>query len=145
MDKSALLTLADSLLSESKTAILSTVSSEGPKMRWMSPIFLKNDPEHIYAITSNSFNKTNDISSNENVQWMLQNKSLDTIITFNGSIKSVENLSLRTEVLETVGQQLQTFWKINNDPSSLTVLDTDIESAVVFFPVKGKKYLVSFK
>lgn len=145
MEKSELMNLSAELLSNSKTAVLSTVSKDGPRMRWMSPVFLNSDYNHIYAVTSSELGKTTDISENENVQWMLQSKSLDKIITFNGIIRMVEDLSLRNEVIQTIGAQLQTFWTINKDPSTLTVLETEIESAVVFYPVKGQKHLITYK
>ena len=145
MDKREVIILAGNLLSDAKTAVLATAGSEGhPHMRWMSPVFLRDFKNYIYAVTSTGFSKTSDISSNGKAQWMIQSKSLDTVITFDGEISMLENLALKTEVLSAAGTQLQTFWKINMNPSSLTVLETEIKSAVVYYPVKGQKYRVSF-
>lgn len=146
MNKSEIFILAAGLLSESKTAVLSSINPEGqPRMRWMSPVFIRNIENCIYAVTSANLSKTNDIIANENVQWMIQNKTLDTIVTLNGKVNIIENQSLKNELLEAIGIQLQTFWKINDDPSVLTVLETEISSALVFYPVKGEKYLVPFE
>ena len=145
MDKRDVIKLADKIISDSKTAVLSTVTSEGaPKMRWMSPVFLDGRPECIYAITSKGFRKTVEINENGNVQWMIQSKSLDVVITLDGRSTIVENASLKNEVLEAVGRQLQTFWTLNKDSSASTVIETEIISAVVFYPVKGLKHMVSF-
>lgn len=145
MNKSELIRLAEGILSESKTAVLATVDSDGsPRMRWMSPVFIRNFQNEIYAVTSTTFNKTGDINKNSNVQWMLQDKTLNTVITLNGQIRTVEDQSLKTEVLEIIGRQLQTFWTINSDPSSLVILETEITSGIVFYPVEGQKTKVSF-
>lgn len=145
MEKREVITLAGNLLSDVKTAILATAGKDGkPHMRWMSPVFLRNFENHIYAVTATGFSKTADINYNGKAQWMLQSKNLDVVITFDGIISMLENQALKSEVLETVGVQLQTFWKINKDPSDLTVLETKINSALVFYPVNGSKYLVSF-
>lgn len=146
MDKSEVFTLASRLLSESKTAVLSSITPDGqPRMRWMSPVFIRNIENCIYAVTSTGLSKTKDIAGNENVQWMIQNKTLDTIISLNGKVKIIEDQSLKNELLEAIGIQLQNFWKINDDTSSLTVLETEITSALIFYPVKGQKHLVSFE
>jgi pyridoxamine 5'-phosphate oxidase len=145
MDKREVISIAGNLLSDVKTAVLATADKNGsPHMRWMSPVFLRNFQDQVYAVTSTAFSKTSDISNNGHVQWMLQSKTLDTVITFNGIISMLENQALKNEVLQAVGAQLQTFWKINKDSSALTVLETEISSAVVFYPVKGQKFLVSF-
>ncbi|MBI9105441.1 MAG: pyridoxamine 5'-phosphate oxidase family protein [Spirochaetales bacterium] len=145
MNKSELIIIAKNILSVSKTAVLATTGSDQtPRMRWMSPVFLRNYENYIYAVTSQVFNKTGDIKKNGRVQWMLQTSSLSRIITFDGTMNMVENVSLRAEVLEALGSRLETFWTINKDPSTLIVLETEITSGMLFTPVKGQKELVSF-
>ncbi len=146
MDKSGLIKLAAKILFDTKTAVLSTVGEEGqPRMRWMSPVFLDGYAERIFAVTSTGFKKASDINENGKVQWMFQSRSLDTVITIEGESRIIENLSLKNEVLEAVGKQLQTYWKINKDPSTSTVIETEIKSAVVFYPVEGVKHKVTFE
>ena len=145
MEKSEIIALAGKLLSDSKTAVLSTIKKNGhPAMRWMTPVFLDNFNGYIFAVTSYGFDKAGDIEVNDKVQWMFQDKTLNTVINFYGRVNIVDNLSLKTEVLEAAGRHLGTFWTLNEDPSSLIVLETEILSATVFYPSKGKKYSVAF-
>lgn len=146
MNKSEMITIAKDVLSDSKAAILSTVGKDGvPAMRWMSPVFLRDFEDSIYAVTSVVFNKTSDIKQNNKVQWMIQSKDLNRIINFTGEINLVENIALRSEVIEKLGPKLQVFWTINKDTSNLIVLETRILTGVLFLPVKGQKEIVSFR
>ena len=145
MNKSDFFKSADLLLSEVRTAVLSTVSADSePRMRWMSPIFLKGREDYLYCVTSPAFNKTGDVKKNNKVQWLIQSKSLDRIITLDGTIDIVENISLRSEVIEKLGTALTPFWTVNDDTSNIIVLETSISSGVLFYPVKGRKEYVSF-
>jgi pyridoxamine 5'-phosphate oxidase len=145
MDKGELISIAKDVLADSKAAILTTVGKDGvPAMRWMSPIFLRNFEDSIYAVTSVVFNKTSDLKLNNKVQWMIQSKNLNRIINFNGEVSLVEDVALRSEVIEKLGTKLHVFWTINKDPSNLIVLETRISTGVIFLPIKGRKEIVSF-
>jgi general stress protein 26 len=145
MNKCDFLKAADVLLSEVRTAVLATVSSDNePRMRWMSPVFLKGHDDCLYCVTSPSFNKTGDLKSNKTVQWMIQSKTLDRIITLNGKIDIVENISLRAEVIEKLGTALTPFWTVNENTSDIVVLETEVSSGVIFYPSKGRKEYASF-
>ena len=48
MDKSDVMKIAGDLLSDGKTAVLSTVTPDNePRMRWMSPVILNGRPDAI--------------------------------------------------------------------------------------------------
>ena len=146
MIKSKLIRIARNIIDETGTAVLATVAKDAePRMRWMSPVFLRGYEDYIYAVTSARFNKTVDLQKHSDVQWMIQTASLSRIITLNGKMHVVENMSLKNEILEELGVRLRTFWTVNGDPSSLVVLETEILSGLLFSPVEGTKELVSFK
>ena len=76
---------------------------------------------------------------------MFQTRALDTIILVKGRVNVVANPSLRAEVLEAVGPTIRAFWKINEDKSDLLVIETIVESATEYKPMKGTKRHLAFK
>jgi pyridoxamine 5'-phosphate oxidase len=78
------------------------------------------------------------------VQWIFQTRSLDKIINVEGKVNLLDNPSIRSEVLEVVGPRLVAFWKINVDERDLLVLETVIEKATYYLPMKGTKETVIF-
>jgi pyridoxamine 5'-phosphate oxidase len=75
---------------------------------------------------------------------MFQTRALDRIVTVNGKINIVENPSIRTEVLEAVGDKLTVFWKIHEQEWEVAVLETVIENATFYLPMKSRKEKVEF-
>ena len=142
MTKQELLSMLEKIISEARTAVLSTVDVTGrPMMRWMTPAVLGGGT--IYAVTSPRFAKVAQIRKNPQVSWMFQTATLNTIVTVQGRMNILENPSIRMEVLETLGSRLQTFWKVNQDERDLVVLETVIEEASCFFPLIGERRAVT--
>jgi len=55
-------------------------------------------------------------------------------------LATVDNPSLRSEVLEIVGPRLHAFWKVCADERDLLVLETIIiEVGIFYMPMKGSK------
>ncbi len=134
------------ILDETKTGILATVDSDGyPHMRWMTPALLKDKSRVLFAVTCPGFGKVNQLKSNEKVQWIFQDRLLSKIITVNGRVNILENLSIRSEVLEVIGARLTAFWKYNRDERDLIVLETVITEGHYFVPLKGYRETVLFK
>ncbi len=132
-------------LEESKTAILATTDKESkPHMRWMTPTTLKDRNNTLYAITSSGFDKAKQIDKQREVEWMIQTQTLDTVITLRGTITLIDNPSLKSEVLESIGKKLTAFWKLNEKQDNLIVLETKISEAVFFKPMQGVKSKVRF-
>jgi len=145
MNKNELMTELEIILEESKTAILSTADKEGnPHARWMTPTILKDRQNVIYAVTSAEFDKAGQIEANQNVEWMVQTPSLDSIITLRGKINLLDNASIKSEVLESIGKRLTAFWKLNEKQANLLVLETIIQEAVLFKPMIGSKTKIKF-
>ena len=133
------------MLDDAKTGLLATVDHEGrPHMRWLTPAVIRGRSGALYNITAQDSVKLEQLRANPYVQWMIQTRALDKIITVNGKINIVENPSIRTEVLEAVGDRLRVFWKIHESDWELVVLETIIARATYYLPMKNQKETVEF-
>ncbi|ORC35329.1 pyridoxamine 5'-phosphate oxidase [Marispirochaeta aestuarii] len=145
MTKSAFMQELENMLDIAKTAVLATVSADGsPAMRWMTPSVIRGRAGALYAVTSRTFAKSEHLAKNAQVQWLLQSKSLDKIITVNGKVNIIENSAMKAEVLEAIGPRLPVFWRVNPDPANLVVLETVVTEGTVFIPMRGEKDTVKF-
>ncbi len=145
MDKREIIAQIERIIDDVKTGLLATVSKDGkPAMRWLTPALLRGRTGAIYNITAPNSDKTTHLRLNPNVQWIFQTKALDRIVTVDGKVNIVENPSIRSEVLEMVGSRLRAFWKITQDERDLLVLETIIEKATYYVPMKGTKETVQF-
>jgi hypothetical protein len=52
---------------------------------------------------------------------------------------------MKAEVMEGIGRRLNVFWRVNKDPSKLVVLETVIEEAEYFEPMKSLVTRINFK
>ena len=145
MTKRDFLKILAEIIDNSKIGVLAAVGADNsPSMRWMTPGLLKDREGAIYALTSKSFSKVSQLKKNRNVEWQIQTRALDKIATIKGEMNLIDNSSLKKEVIETIGVRLNVFWKVNNDPSSLIVLETVISEGRLFQPMKGLRDIVSF-
>jgi general stress protein 26 len=145
LDTNAMLDAIERLLEKSGIAVLATVDGEGrPHMRWMTPAVVRGRTGFLYAVTSPEFRKVVQTSGNPNVEWMIQTRALDEVVTVRGEMQVVDNPAAKAEVLEAIGGRLGVFWKLNPDESKLVVLETQIGEAVHFRPTKGERTAVSF-
>ncbi len=118
----------DSLIADAQTAILATVDEDGrPKMRWMTPTTLKDRQGFIYCVTAKSSKKIDELNKNPRVEWMIQSRALDRIINIKGYVN-----------------RLNVFWKINFEDTEFVVLETVLEEAVYFEPMKGRTEKIYF-
>lgn len=134
------------ILEDAKAGILATSDKDGrPHMRWMTPAVLKEWPQTIFAVTSPHFHKIIQLSSGNKVEWMLQTRALDQIVNIKGVINVLDNPSLKAQIMEAIGKKLTVFWNINNEKTDFIVLETIIEEAAYFAPMKGIKETLNFK
>lgn len=146
MTKSAFMQELEDLLEEAKTAILATVDKESrPSMRWMTPTVIRGRSGAVYAVTSKTFAKSEHLSGNPHVEWMIQSRVLDKVINLQGKVNIIENSAMKAEVLEAIGPRLPVFWRVNPDPENLVVLETILSTGKLFLPMKGKSETVSFE
>jgi len=145
MDKAALMNKLEDLLDDSKTGILATTDVSGhPHIRWMTPIILKGRPFTLYCVTHPASHKVANLAEHPEVQWMVQNRALTEIVTLKGSARIVDNPAMKTEILEALGHRLTVFWNVNIDKTELVILETVIDEAVYFRPMKGFEESVNF-
>lgn len=140
MDSRAILGILEQVLETSKIAILATVDSDGcPHMRWMTPGLVRGREGYLYAVTSPEFAKARDVAGQPRVQWMIQSKGLDRVVTACGTMTLLDNPSVKAEVLESIGGHLGTFWKMNTDPQKIVVLETRLERVSYLNAISGER------
>ncbi len=132
------------LLEDSKAGVLATVAEDGyPHMRWMTPVVLDEWPDALFAVTSPGSLKAAQLEKDTKVEWLLQGKTLQEVVVVKGRINLVDNPSVKANLMEKVGQRLAVFWKINPNTDSV-VLETVIEEASLFIPMKNERHTVKF-
>lgn len=146
MNRREMMQKIEAVLEDAKAGVLTTVDAESkPHARWMTPVVLSSWPETIFAVTSPEFPKILQLDANNQVEWLLQTRSLDQIINVRGGINVVDNPSLKAQVMEAIGRKLTVFWKVNKDRTDFVILETVIDEACWAAPVKGQKEVVSFR
>jgi pyridoxamine 5'-phosphate oxidase len=144
MTRQDILNTLEMILNEAHTAVLATTDKDGrPHIRWMTPALLRGRSGAVYAVTSPRFGKIVQLEAHPEVEWMFQTPILDTIVTLRGRINIVANPSILAEVLETLGPFMRSFWKLKGEESGLVVLETIIEEAIFYKPMKGIKEMVT--
>jgi len=145
MEKREILGAIERIIEEAKTAVFATVDAEQrPHTRWMTPALLRGREGAVFAVAYRTSQKVTQVRSNPRVQWIFQSPALDRITVVEGRVNIVDNPSIRSEVLEVVGPRLRAFWKMYGDERDLLVLETVIERAQYYLPMKGIKETVSF-
>jgi general stress protein 26 len=143
MEKHELLEILEKIIDESKTAVLATVDEAGrPHMRWMMPALLRGRAGAIYTVTAPGTPKIRHLAEHPEVEWMLQSRSLDRILTIRGRAQVVDAPSIKREVLEAVGRRLAAFWRYNEDPAQLVIIETVAETACYYQPMKAAYHWV---
>ena len=145
MEKKQFFGKLEEILNISKTAVLSTTDFDGKShMRWMTPVVLKDRSDCIYCVASRGSDKIKHLENNNSVEWLISTPSLNEIININGTIDIIDNPALKTEIIELIGHRLTVFWKVNLEKAEFVVLETKIDRAVYFDPMKGAKEKITF-
>lgn len=145
MEQHELMYTVEQLLEDSKTGVLATIDKDGnPRMRWMTPIILKGRPGALFAVTSPDFEKIVQLATRPEVEWMIQTRTLTQVVNLRGKINVLDNPSIKAEVMEHLAKKLTVFWKVNTEKTDFIVLETVIQEATYFQPMKGQKEIVRF-
>jgi len=146
MEKREILGYIARIIDEAKTAVFATIDEGGlPQTRWMTPALLRGRENAVYAVAYRTSRKVRHVAENPRAQWIFSSPALDRIAVVDGRVNIVDNPSIRAEVLEAVGERLRAFWKMYDDERDLLVLETVIERAQYYLPMKGMKETVSFE
>ena len=141
MEFKQIVSVLHSILEESKVGVLTAIDDRGyPHSRWMTPALLPRFPGRLFAVTGSRFGKVGFIRENPKVEWAFQSRTLDRIVSLKGKAFVVDEPELKVEVLEAIGPNLQVFWRINPKAGDLVVLETEIEEAVLFHPLKQESF-----
>ena len=135
----------DAILDDAKAGILGTSDEHGKiHLRWMTPVILKYQPEMIYCFAAPGSEKLKHIAANNKVEWMIQTRDLREIVNIQGTVTVIDNPATKSELIETLGPRLITFWKANVEAEEFVVLETKIEQATYQRPMKSIKEIVTF-
>jgi general stress protein 26 len=131
------------LIGGGSPAIFTTIGEGGyPHSRWMVPCALPRLKGAIFAVTARGFPKAAELEADPRAQWLFQAQDFSEVATIKGRARIVDDPSFAAEVLKAIGPNLVTFWRLNKDPSSLRVIETEVESASVFFPARSESFTV---
>lgn len=145
MTKHEVMYKVEQILETTHAGILATLDQDGkPRMRWMTPAILRERAGVLFAVTSPDFEKVMQLETHPEVEWMIQTRALDQIVNLRGKMNLLDNPSIRSEVMEHLGKQLTVFWRVNPEKTDFIVLETVIEEATFFRPMKGYKETVHF-
>jgi general stress protein 26 len=145
MNKMDLLSEISGMIRENASAVLATVDRDrAPHIRWVTPGCLRDRPGAVFMLSSPQFSKVEHARENPLVELMLQSRALDKVINVRGHSNVIENPSICSEVLETIGNRLHAFWKINSDPTKMVVLELLIEEATFYSPMKGTRLTINY-
>jgi pyridoxamine 5'-phosphate oxidase len=146
MNQNEMMYKIEQILEDARAAVLATIDEQGnPRMRWMTPAVVRGRSGALFAVTSPDFHKVVELNAHADVQWMIQTRSLDQVVNVKGKINVVDNPSIRSEVMEHLAKQLTVFWRVNTENTAFIVLETIIEEATYFRPMKGLKETVAFR
>ncbi len=145
METHELLNRLETIVDEAKTAILATVDSAGcTHMRWMTPAVLKHRPGAIFTFSAPDAPKVEQVHAAGCAEWMFQTRDLRQIINVAGPARVLDNPALKSELMEILGPRLIVFWKANLNADEFVVIETVIEEATFFEPMKGTRQTVHF-
>ena len=145
MTQAELLQKVDEILEDAKAGVLTTVDEDGrPHVRWMTPTMLRGRQGALFAVTSPRSAKAAQLEKNPCVEWMIQSRSLNEVVNVRGRVNIVDNPALKKEVIEAVGNRLTVFWKVNPGQMEFVVLETIIEEATFFSPMRPEYVKVEF-
>jgi len=100
----------------------------------MTAAALPGEKDSVYCVSMAGSRKSADIAFSDRVEWSFQSVDLSTVVTLKGKAAVIEAPDLKARVLEALGRDLETFWRVNPDPSRLVVIETLIESAALYSP-----------
>jgi pyridoxamine 5'-phosphate oxidase len=145
MNQHEIMYKVERILEDAKAGVLATIDKNGnPRMRWMTPTTLKGRPNVLFAVTSPDFGKVVQLDAHPEVEWMIQTRALDQIVNLRGKINILDNPAIKSEVMEHLAKRLTVFWKVNTEKTDFIVLETIINEAVYFQPMKRHKEIVQF-
>jgi general stress protein 26 len=141
MTPTELLSEIDRILEDSKTGLMTTLDAQGrPCPRWMTPRRIKGRPGCLYTVSESHAGKLEQVRRDPRVTWLIQEPSLNVVITLHGRAEVLEEPPLLQEFLEAVGKDLFMVWHLHpaQEHPHLVVVETVLEEASRFDSRSGK-------
>jgi pyridoxamine 5'-phosphate oxidase len=146
MTKRDFLQKLETMIDETKVGILGTADTQAkPHVTWLTPALQAGRPDAVFAITGAATKKVANLKDNPHCQWVFQNRSISEVLILEGVVNVIDNPSLKTEIIQSIGKQLTVFWKLNQELSDYVVLETLVESATYFKPSDGHRETLKFR
>jgi general stress protein 26 len=144
MEYLQILERALSLIGGGSPALFTTIGEGGyPHSRWMVPAALPRLKGRVYAVTARGFPKASEVEADPRAEWLLQAPDFSEVATLRGRARLVDDPSFAAEVIKSVGPNLSVFWRLNKDPSSLRVIEMEVEAASILFPMRAERFSAS--
>ncbi|MCL2688605.1 MAG: pyridoxamine 5'-phosphate oxidase family protein [Chitinispirillia bacterium] len=143
MNKQDFLTMTRHLVDESHAAVLASTDKDGhPHIRWVVPGFLGNHEGAIYTVSVATYPKVDQFLNNPNAEMMLQTPGLTKIVNLRGIINVLDNPTIKSEVLECLGERLHAFWRTTKPEGDLVVLEFVLKEATYYVPMNNNRLTV---
>jgi general stress protein 26 len=144
MDYYQILDRALALIGEGSPGLFTTLGEGGfPHSRWMVPAAVPRLKGMIYAVTARGFTKVSEIEADPRAEWVLQSSDFSEVTTLSGRARVVADPGFSAEVLKAIGPHLAAFWRLNKDSSALRIIETEIETASILFPLRAERFSAS--
>jgi general stress protein 26 len=141
MEYLQILERALALIGGGSPALFTTLGEGGyPHARWMVPCALPRLKGMVYAVTARGFAKVAEIGADPRAEWLFQSADFSEVARLSGKARAIEDPSFSAEVIKAIGPNLATFWRLAMDPSAIRVIETEIETASIFFPARAERY-----
>lgn len=126
------------LVDSVRVGLLSTSGTDGyPHTRWMTAAMLPGERSLLYCVSAVGSGKIDDIRSDAKVAWSFQTPALDEVVSVDGRAAVLDNPELKAQVLEALGPDMATFWRVHPEPARLIVIETSVDRVSLFLPMEN--------
>jgi general stress protein 26 len=127
--------LAKRLADGTRPGIFATVDRNGvPHVRWMSTVSLVEFP-HLYALTSPTSRKVDDIRANPKVSWMFTTEGSSMVINLSGTASVVTDENAVNRIWRMIEDKSNAFFlSLDTATDGVAVIETLIEDIECVVP-----------
>ena len=143
MNKHDFMSMLHHVVDESHAAVLASTDKDGhPHIRWVVPGFLGNREGALYTVSVATYPKVDQLLNNPNAEMMFQSPGLTKIINLRGVVNILDNPTIKSEVLECLGERLHAFWRAAKPEGDLVVLEFVLNEATYYAPMNNNRLTV---
>ncbi|MDR2729148.1 MAG: pyridoxamine 5'-phosphate oxidase family protein [Chitinispirillales bacterium] len=146
MNKHEFMSMMQRIVDESHAAVLASADKEGrPHIRWIVPGLLSRHDGAVYTVSASGYPKVDQLLNNPNAEMMFQTPGLNKIINLRGVVNVLDNPSIRSEVLESLGERLHAFWRTVKPEGELVVLEFVFNEATYYVPMNNSRLTIDLR